>query len=78
VIFFHAGPRMMASDITLAPEARASTPRVLFEGGFIPYNTSFRRTYDIAPDGRFLVVQRASEPSQLSLEVEINAMPYGR
>jgi hypothetical protein len=72
VIFFHSGARMMASDITLAPEARASTPRVLFEGGFIPYNTSFRRTYDVAPDGRFLVVQRASEPPQWSLEVVVN------
>jgi hypothetical protein len=78
VIFFHTGPRMMASDITLAPQPRASTPRVLFEGGLIPYNTSFRRTYDVAPDGRFLVVQPAFERPQRWLEVVVNPSPDAR
>ena len=78
VIFFHSGSRMMASDVTLTAEPRASTPRVLFEGGFIPYNTSFRRTYDVAPDGRFLVVQPASEQPQVWLDVVVNPSPDAR
>ena len=59
-LFFRAGPRMIAAAVTPGPSFTAATPRVLFEGQYPP-------PYDIAPDGRFLMVrdEQPAERSQL-------------
>jgi serine/threonine-protein kinase len=73
-IYFANGTRMMAADISLSPTITASPPRQLFEGGFIPYNSTHRRTFDVTPDDRLLVVQTdAVEPNQ-PLVVLLNAL----
>jgi hypothetical protein len=53
------GNKMIAVDIQTTPVFRASSPRMLFEGG--PYATA----YDVSPDGhRFLMVKPpAAQPA---------------
>ena len=31
---------------------RVASPRILLDGGFVPYKVDLRRTYDMAPDGQ--------------------------
>jgi len=58
-IFYHAGSKMMAASFQLSPTGGvAGPPRILFDGGFLPYNIIYRRTYDVLPDGNFVVIQR--------------------
>jgi serine/threonine-protein kinase len=49
-LFFRVGPQMFAAPVTPGPTFAAAVPRVLFEGQYPP-------PYDIAPDGRFLMVR---------------------
>jgi serine/threonine-protein kinase len=59
-LFFKAGPRMLAATVMPGPTFATAAPRVLFEGQYAP-------TYDIAPDGRFLMVrdEQLADRSQL-------------
>jgi serine/threonine-protein kinase len=59
-LFFRLGPRMFATAVTPGPTFVAAAPRVLFEGQYPP-------PYDVAPDGRFLMVrdEQLAERSQL-------------
>jgi len=45
---------MFAVPIQTEPEFIAGTPRLLFEGSF---EVGVGRPYDIAPDGRFVMIQ---------------------
>jgi len=58
-IFYRIGQKMMAVDVTTAPEVRLGAPRVLFEQ---PYEFGLNLTipnYSISQDGsRFLMVKR--------------------
>lgn len=52
---------MMAVSIQTAPQLVLGTPRVLFESR--GYNViSESRSWDVAPDGRFLMLKDASSP----------------
>ena len=39
------------------PDLQFKLPRLVFEGGFIPYEPNFSRTYDVASDERFLMIE---------------------
>jgi hypothetical protein len=41
---------------------------VLFDGGFVPYNPTWCRTYGVMPDGRFLALQ-PRQRARLSMTV---------
>jgi hypothetical protein len=45
---------MYAVAVTTVPSFAASSPTTLFDG---PYIDSIGRWYDVAPDGRFLMVK---------------------
>jgi serine/threonine-protein kinase len=67
-LFYHTIPDqdrssvMMAVDIVVGPEIRASTPRFLFRGDYV--HAQPVRNYDVTPDGqRFLMVR--GEPAPL-------------
>jgi hypothetical protein len=51
---------------------RFRPPHVLFEGGFIPFEANVPRTYDVAADGRFLMIQEGRRGRQASLVVVQN------
>jgi serine/threonine-protein kinase len=53
-LFYRSGDQMMAVDIVTTPGFRAGKARVLFEGYV---RVSARPNYDVAADGRFLMVQ---------------------
>jgi hypothetical protein len=65
---------MMAATIESSSPLRVAAPRALFDGGFVAYNTTFRRSYDVGADGRFLVVQRAQPEASQSLVVVMHAL----
>jgi serine/threonine protein kinase/Tol biopolymer transport system component len=71
-LFFRQGDRLLAARVlSTTPGFRAEPPRVLFEGGFFsaPMNAGIR-FYDVAPDGRFLMLeaQGASTASLLLVQ----------
>jgi len=76
-VFFVNGPQMLKADVTLVTSPAASAPKVLFEGGFFPYNSTFRRTYDVMRDGRIVAVQSDEVENYQSLVVLINALKAG-
>ena len=67
-LFYRNGSRMMA--VKLAPAAsdastlRGESPEQLFEGGFEP---SSQRAFDVAPDGRFLMIATPTRESATSI-----------
>jgi serine/threonine-protein kinase len=62
-LIYRLGQRLYAVDVTVAgDEPRFGEPRVVYEGPF--YNV-FGLSYDVAPDGRFLVLEPAEETGDL-------------
>lgn len=59
-LFFRQGSKVMAASIVLEPEIDVSTPVELFDG---PYTVdlSGHQRYDVAPDGRFLMVENSED-----------------
>jgi len=55
-LFYRSGARMMAVTIETGASPRPGTPHALFEGRFQPTDTG-AGGYDVAPDGRFLMIQ---------------------
>ena len=48
----------MAAPVQVEPSFSRGTPQLLFEGG---YHQAVGRTYDVAPDGRFVMVKEDAE-----------------
>ena len=59
-LYFRQGSKVLASSVTRAPEIDVSTPHELFDG---PYtlDLSGHQRYDVAPDGRFLMVENSKD-----------------
>jgi hypothetical protein len=57
-LYFRQGSKVMAASITIGPEIDVSKPIELFDG---PYTVdlSGHQRYDVAPDGRFLMVENS-------------------
>jgi len=53
-LYYVTGTRMMAVRISTSPGLTASDPVQLFDGGF---SLSRTREFDVAPDGRFIVIR---------------------
>jgi serine/threonine-protein kinase len=72
-LFYLRGDRMMVVDLTTRPAFQAGTPRLLFEGRFVPSPNGVTG-YSISPDGqRFLMVQAVQpEPPATVLHVVRN------
>ncbi len=61
-LHFVSGTKMMTARIETEPAIRVGIPTVLFDGGF---GVNRARDYDVAPDGRFVVLRRSGEASQM-------------
>ncbi len=59
-LYFVSGTRMMAVRVETTPAVRVGIPVALFDGGFSVMRS---RDYDVAPDGRFVVLRRSGEAS---------------
>jgi eukaryotic-like serine/threonine-protein kinase len=69
-LFYRNGPKWMAVAVTTEPQFKASTPHMLFEG---PYLNVPGVSYDVAADGRFLMLEENyKQPATLQLQVILN------
>src|SRR5262245_6260816 len=68
-IFYRDGNKLMVVAVSLEPEFRAGTPRLLFEGPYVQVGGS---SYDEAPDGRFLLLEPAQQDPVTHLNVVLN------
>jgi serine/threonine-protein kinase len=59
-IFYRNGVTILSARVLPGSTFRVDPPRALFEGGFYG-NPSMERVYDVAPDGRFVMVE--NEPN---------------
>ena len=62
-LFYRSGKRMMAVSMGGGTSLVARPPRVLFEGGFA-LGVPGVPNYDVAPDGRFLMIRLTDEEEQ--------------
>jgi len=71
-LFYRSSGRMMSVTISETPELSASRPQVLFEGLY-HYADLPTRTYDVGPDGRFVMVtEPAPDEATRQLHVVLN------
>jgi serine/threonine-protein kinase len=66
-LFYRGGydsPKMIAATIETEPEIKVIEYKELFEKNF--------RFYDVAPDGRFLLIQDPGEPTILGINIVLN------
>jgi Tol biopolymer transport system component len=71
-LFYRQGDRMMSAAIATAPALRAERPRLLFEGAYLVSDTG-GAGYDVAADGRFLMVQPIEpQPAATAINLVIN------
>ena len=68
-LFYRNGNKMMAVGVTTQPDFTASTPRFLFEGQY-EFSDTGHAGYDVAPDGRFLMIQPL-EPAQAATQINL-------
>jgi hypothetical protein len=68
-LFYQNDGKLMSVTVDAQKsELHLKAPEVLFEGGFVPYLTNTPNTYDVAPDGRFLMIEpNASAATSLVL-----------
>jgi eukaryotic-like serine/threonine-protein kinase len=67
-LFYRRGGKMMAVPVTTKPRFAAGSPKVLFSGAY-HYNIVPNRTYDVASDGRFVMIKADSETSSHQINV---------
>jgi serine/threonine-protein kinase len=71
-LFYRRGDAMMAATITTEPVPTAGSPRMLFKGTYAETDTG-GAGYDVAADGRFLMVQPVEAPqSATSINLVLN------
>ncbi len=69
-IYFRDGPRMMASKVSAGDRFTATDPVELFSGEY--KSATNRWDYDVAPDGRFIMVKTPDEDRPREINVILN------
>lgn len=64
-IVYRSGKRMMAARVAMGDSLTVDRPRVLFEGE-LEEGGDCTPNYDIAPDGRFLMIEPSGDPGPAS------------
>ena len=70
-LFYRADDKMMRVDVTPSSPIAFGKPEVLFEGSYMFGNTEGRE-FDVARDGRFLMLKPQRPPSATPLNVIVN------
>jgi Tol biopolymer transport system component len=72
-LFYRSGDGVFAVDVGASPLVSRSPPRVLFRGRFEePARPDWPRNYDVAPDGRFLMIRQTYTPVLRDVVVILN------
>jgi dipeptidyl aminopeptidase/acylaminoacyl peptidase len=61
-LFYRQGQTLWATKVTAAAVPRVSNPVALFTGEY-DVRPSFRASYDVGPDGRFLMIRGIAPPT---------------
>jgi hypothetical protein len=69
-LFYRNGNKMMAVAIETEPKFKITDNIKLFEGRYLS-GTNIQN-YDVAPDGRFLMIQEPAESTPLGINVVLN------
>ncbi len=69
-LFYRNGNKMMAAAVETEPQFRVTGYIELFEGRYL--STASLQNYDVAPDGRFLMIQEPTESATLGINVVLN------
>ena len=68
-IFYRNGTKWMAAEVKTTPEFSASPPSLLFQGPFVNVPGP---SYDVGPDGRFVLIEGPPETPVRRLNVVLN------
>ena len=68
-LFYRSGDKMIAATIETEPEFRVTNFEELFERRYL---IGTAHNYDVAPDGRFLMIQEPQEPTPLGINIVTN------
>ncbi|GAG33508.1 unnamed protein product, partial [marine sediment metagenome] len=68
-LFYLSGDTVIAATIEIEPEFSVTNLEVLFEG---QYHTTMFHSYDVAPDGRFLMIQDPRESTAPGINIVLN------
>jgi serine/threonine-protein kinase len=63
-LYYQEGSKLMAAALLSTSPMQFATPRILFEGGFVAWEANTPRTFDVAADGRFLMIEPSATYSQ--------------
>jgi len=69
-LFYRNGNKMMAVAVETESQFRVTGPIELFEGRYL--STASLQNYDVAPDGRFLMIREPRESAPLGVNVVLN------
>jgi Tol biopolymer transport system component len=73
-LFYTSGNRLMAAEVVMSPQFSARPPRQLFESD--EYDWSGQApAYDVAPDGRFVMLHRGPAAAPAPVTVILNWAP---
>ncbi len=61
---------MMVVTVETNPQLKIGKPRLLFEGPYFASRGGFQISYDVSPDGRFLMIR--SDPAPTHINVVLN------
>jgi hypothetical protein len=72
-LFYRSGDALKAVDVSDGPRIRTTAPATLFRGVYDDYSRpDWPRNYDVAPDGRFLMVRETYTPKCERVVVVLN------
>ena len=72
-LFFQSGPAIMAVTVRMGEAGiEISKPMQLFSGGFAPFQTTVPRSYDVLPDGGFVMIQLEGDDIRETIAVKLN------
>jgi hypothetical protein len=69
-LFYRNGNKMMAAAVETKDEFKITGYNELFEGRYL--SMASLQNYDVAPDGRFLMIQEPAESTPLGINVVLN------
>jgi serine/threonine-protein kinase len=69
-LFYRCGNKMMAASIETDPELKVASSEFLFEDRYLKFGPY--HNYDVAPDGRFLMIQESEEPTPPCIHLVLN------
>jgi len=63
-LFYQEGSKLMAVAVAATSPMQMQAPKLVFEGGFIAWEPNTPRTFDVAADGRFLMIEPTATNAQ--------------